>query len=232
MGNRLVPVLASSRLFGGLDHAVLEELAEAVVVKRLVRGELLWRTGDVASSFSSIRAGIVKIVRRTDGDDIIVSLFGPHETVGDVAAVERGVFPADAVAASPEVEVLRVPAELLLSRIKRDPKVAEAISRALLDHTRALQEKISVMSAGSVHRRLGTVLLGLLDRFGDQLDDNTWALPVAVSRAELAALIGARVETTIRAIRSWEKRGLLETLPDGFRFPSRKALVTEVQKAK
>jgi CRP-like cAMP-binding protein len=72
------------------------------------------------------------------------------------------------------------------------------------------------MSAGSVPRRLATLLVCLADRFGDEIDDGKTIVPVALARTELARLVGATVETTIRVMRAWERGGLVHTQSDGF----------------
>lgn len=221
-------ILRSSRLFGALDPTLFKASADGAVRVRLARGEALWRAGDAATSFTIICSGLVKIVRPTpDAGEAIVGLFGPRETIGDSAVLERGTYPADAITSSERCEICRVDAAPVLAAMNQRPEVARSLNQALLEHTRALQEKIRIMSAGSVTRRLATLLLHLADRFGDELGDGTTLIPVDLSRAELASLIGARPETTIRTLSRWRKAGDVVPAAEGFLVPDRARLERE-----
>lgn len=208
--------LRASRLFGRLDDEVLTELARAAVRRRFDRRAVVWRAGDQATSFTIIVHGLVEIVRRGgDGEETILAIFGPRESVGDMAALEMGPYPADAVALT-DVEMLVLPAPGVIEAMRAHPEVAAAVNRSLIEHTRALQEKIKIVTAGPVAQRLATLLLHLVDRFGDELEDGSLLVPVSLSRSELAHVVGATVETTIRTMSRWNKQGMVRTTSDGF----------------
>lgn len=210
-------LLRASRLFSRFDPSLVAELARRAVRHTLTRNELLWHAGDPAIYFTVIVNGLMKVVRRAaDGTEAIVGIFGPRESIGDTAALELGRYPADALAASDTAEVLRVDAGPVLAAMAVKPEIGEAITRALLEHTRALQQKIEIMSAGSVPKRLATLLLYLAEKFGDEMGDGSTLVPVALSRSELARLVSATVETTIRTVSRWQKAHWLETNADGF----------------
>lgn len=224
--SRTANLLAASRMFAGLDRDTLGHLARLATLRKLAAGERLWSAGERATHFTLISSGLFKIVRATpDGTAVIIALFGPHESIGDVAVLRGMSYPAAAIVLSASAEVLRVPAEPVITAMNARPGFACSMNRALIDHTQALQEKIRVMSAGAVPKRLATLLLGLAERFGDEGDDGAVEIPVALSRADLACFIGARVETTIRTIRAWERAGAVETTDSGFRLLQPEVLV-------
>jgi CRP-like cAMP-binding protein len=215
----LVSSLRGARLLRGVDEAVLRELADAGSLARLLEGTHLWRAGQRAESFTIIVRGLVQIERRTaSGEPAVVGIFGPRESVGDSAALARDDYPADAVAIT-DVEVVRLPAELVLARMARDPELGKAVQTALLDHTRALVAKIDIVSAGSVTARLATLLLHLYERFGDEDESGTSTVAIPISRTGLARLVSARPETVIRALSSLVKAQVLAPLADGFAIP-------------
>jgi CRP-like cAMP-binding protein len=159
----------------------------------------------------------VQIVRSApSGERVTLGIFGPRESVGDVAVLEGGSYPADAVAISPTLEILRLPAAPVLAACETDPALARAMQRSLLEHTRALRSKIDVLSAGSVAARLATLLLFLADRFGDELADGATLVPVPLSRGALASLVSARVETVIRTMSQWQKSAVVRSTAEGF----------------
>lgn len=187
--------------------------------RRLGRGEAVWRAGDPARDFVWIEAGLVKIVRQgVQGAEAIVALFGPGDSIGDTAVLERGAYPADAIVASRAAWLVQLEAAPLMAAAAADLQWAAALRQALLAHTHALRDKIEVMTAGSVPRRLATLLLQLARRFGTMCPPDGAEIPIALSRAELAALVGATVETTIRTISRWQQEGAVTTLRQGFRI--------------
>jgi CRP-like cAMP-binding protein len=209
--------LRASRLFGSLDAALIADFARSTVPRKFARGAALWSAGDPASFFTVITRGLVEIVRLgPDGGGAIIAIFGPRESIGDVAAVKQAPYPAGALALTQQVDVLMVPAGPVVEAMRSHTDVAAAVNSSLVEHTQALQEKIRIMTAGAVPRRLATLVLHLADRFGDELDDGSILVPVALSRNELARIVGATVETTIRAMSRWRKQGLVQTTAQGF----------------
>ena len=79
-----------------------------------------------------------------------------------------------------------------------------------------MHSKVEILSAGSVESRMAALLLDLSRRFGDDFDDGSVSIPIALSRQELASLVSTSFETAIRVMSKWQKKGVLETRPDGF----------------
>jgi CRP/FNR family transcriptional regulator len=206
--------LRASHLFQGVQSETCTTLAISAVARRYKRGEYVWHEGEDATWMAVIASGLVKIIRR--GSGTIVALLGPHETFGELAIVGGGPYSADAVAATKNVELLCLDAEAVRSTIEGQPTFARAIERTLVAHGRSLEDKIQIMSAGCVEKRLAALLRHLFDRFGDDLEDGSSIVPVNLSRAELASLVGATIETTIRTMSRWHKEHLVSTQPEGF----------------
>jgi len=209
-------VLRASRLFSSLDPTLVSDLARAASRTRHEKGEYVWHAGGAASQFVVIASGLVKISRSTaDGGETILALFGPRESVGDVAVVGAMPYPADAIALT-DVELIRVDAATVRGAFSANPSLLSAINMSLIEHTHALQEKIQIMTAGKIDKRLATLLLHLASRFGDDNGDGTTFVPIRISRSECARLIGATIETTIRTFSRWQRAALVETTEEGF----------------
>lgn len=215
-------------LFKPLGADELGRLAERAIVRTYTMDGRLWHAGDPADVLTCILRGLVEIRRPTPGgEEALLALFGPRECIGLTAVLERGRYPADAVALSPQVEVVRIPAEDFFGAQARDPAFAQGVQRVLIDHSNALRHKIDVLSAGSLPRRLAALLLHLAERFGDEDDDGVVHIPVSLTRARLAQLVAARVETVIRTASKWQKEGWLRSTADGFDLLDPEALARE-----
>lgn len=208
--------LRASHLFAGIDGH-MSDFARVAVRRQFHQGDYIWRQGDDAAAITVIASGLVKICQpNRDGESAIVALFGPRESIGDIAVISTGRYPADAVAVTHDVEVLAIEKTAVLEAMQRDVTVAQAVNRSLVAHSAALRQKIRIMTAGPVERRLAALLLHLAERFGDEGDDGALTIPVVLSRSELARLVGATIETTIRTMSKWQKAGIVSTTPKGF----------------
>ncbi len=217
--------IATSSLFRPLEADVVQRLAAQASIVRLELGERLWARGALSEHFHIVLRGVLGLQRTVAGGErTLVALFGPGEAASVPATLERDLFRADAYAVTHLAEVLRVRAEPVLELLARDARLAASVNRALLDHCRLMHTKIDILAAGSVQKRLAAFLLELIERFGDEHDDGTTHVPLRLSRAQLAAYVGARVETTIRILSSWQKASILETTRAGFEIASVDAL--------
>lgn len=217
----VLPALRASRLFGGLEETLLADFSRATHRARFARGDYLWHAGEAPTALTVITSGLVKVCQPVrEGQSTIVGLFGPRESLGDMAVISGNAYPADALAISDAVEVLRIEKRAVLEAMQRHPAVGMALNRSLVEHSTALRGKIHILASGSVERRLVALLTHLASRFGDELDDGVTGIPVVLSRTELACLVGTTVETTIRVMSRWQKAGLVDTTPDGFRVRS------------
>ncbi len=209
-------VLRASRLLGGIAPDVVAALARESTRVRLTRGEYVWRANTPSTHFNVIASGLVRIARTApDGSETILALFGPRESIGDVAVVGRKPYPADAVALTDAVEIVKIDAGAVQRISEAHPSLVGAINASLVEHTHALHAKIRIMTAGKVEGRLATLLLHLASRFGDELEDGKTFIPLHLSRAECAQLVGATVETTIRTFSRWQKERVVETSEAG-----------------
>ena len=208
--------LAALPLFSELDAADLARLAHGARLRRFAPGEPVWFAGERAAHFAIIEAGVVQIRQMTPtGEGFVVGLFRAGEAIGLSAALEHGIFPADALAIGGDVEVLWLRADTLDAALHESAAIAVAMNRALLQHTAALRAKIDIVSAGSVPRRLAALISYLIQRFGHPADGGATAVAMNLSREEIAQLVSARVETVIRILSRWQKAGWLTTRPDG-----------------
>jgi len=210
-------LLRAAHLLAGAPPIVLTELAARATVRELRAGELVWREGDRAHAFHVLGHGLVRCRRHLrSGSEVTLGIFGPRESIGDTAALEDAPYPADAVVVSEDAVLLAIPTQPVRALSRREPALAHALQRALLRHTEALRTKVAIMAAGSVRARLANLFIHLAARFGERRADGTTLVPLGLSRGALASLVSARTETVIRALRPWEKAGLVVTTADGF----------------
>ncbi|MCB1870205.1 MAG: Crp/Fnr family transcriptional regulator [Gammaproteobacteria bacterium] len=209
--------LRGSELFEGLDSAWLERLAQKTVLQDLTSGELVWHAGATAKHFFLVEAGLVAIRQLTlEGNSFIVTLFGPGDSLCIAPALQGIEYPGDAVVISETANLLLVPAAPVVAAMASDAVLNRALNRVIIEHSKILRHKIDIVSAGPVPRRLATLMLNLVERFGVSDNDDRAFVPIALTRESVGQLINARTETVIRTLSKWQKAGWFTTSPDGF----------------
>lgn len=207
-----------------LTDGDLDQLARDAVVQRLRRGEVLWRAGEKACSFVVVGHGLIKVVLPSTGSrDLVIGLFGPGESVGNTVLIDGGQYPAEALALTDPAIVACVPREQLFAALEKNGAAALDLAREMSRRTNQANRRISLFSA-SAEERLASTLLELGERFGDEMEDGSTLIPLRLTRAELAALVGTTVETTIRTLSRWSREGLVSTTEGGLAVHDPQAL--------
>jgi CRP-like cAMP-binding protein len=203
----IIDTLQSAGPFRTLPAKKIESLAAHGSRLTYSAGEYVWHNGSAAQYFMIVEQGLVAIQRvGTEGEAVLVALFGAGDALCIVPALQHMPFPADAVAMAERTTVLRIAAAPVMHAAESDRDLAALLNRALLDHTASLRSKIDIVSAGTVPRRIAVLLLHLAQRFGHEHAGIVQIRP-AVTREQIGQLVNARTETVIRIMSRWSKVG-------------------------
>jgi CRP-like cAMP-binding protein len=88
-------------------------------------------------------------------------------------------------------------------------EISTWLRELLLSHESVLRSKIDILSAGKVEQRVIELLGHLSSRFGIKIGRATYFIPFVITKTQISRLVEVRVETIIRLLSSWSKRGLL-----------------------
>lgn len=220
-GDRPIP-WAVIPLFQALKPAERDSLRPLARITAYEEGEVVFREGDPALTFHFVLGGRVKVQKAAaDGRDLILEIFGPGDPVGAVAAYEERPFPATAVTMEAS-SLFSLPRQEFFAVLAVNPLLARGLlvglTRRMIELTRRLSERSS-----RVEFRVARLFLTLADRVGRPGPGGV-VVPVALSRQEIADMVGTTQETAIRIMSRWGKEGLLETTDSGFVIPKRASL--------
>ena len=211
-----VPVLA---LLRPEDRAAL---APACELSAYEKGAVVFEEGSPADRIHFLVRGRVKIVKAGPDRDLIIDLLGPGEPLGAVAVFEHKPFPATAVAIAPSA-VLSVPEGRFFRVIEQNPEITRRLLAGLTLRLITLNRRLADMT-GSVEYRCARLFETLAAKMGRQEEGGAVFVPLPLSRQEIADLAGTTIETAIRVMSRWQKGGVLETDPTGFRIHDPAAL--------
>jgi len=153
---------------------------------------------------------------------VILELFGPGDPVGAVAVYESRPYPANAVALEPTA-CLVIPRQAFFSLLESHPTLVRGLLVGLTHRLVELTNRLAELSGGRVEGRLARFFLKLAGDIGQPRPEGTF-IALALSRQELADMIGTTIETSIRIMSRWGKEDVVRTEKDGFLVRDRAAL--------
>jgi CRP/FNR family transcriptional regulator len=123
--------------------------------------------------------------------------------------------------------VISIPSGEFFSLLEKRPEITRRLLAGLTMRLMALNRRMADMT-GSVEARIARLFSTLAERTGRKSDDGVF-IPIALSRQDVADLVGTTVETAIRILSRWQKEGIVETDKKGFRIPDPAALVATAE---
>jgi CRP-like cAMP-binding protein len=223
VGNNLDEVLRRTIIFRRLSADDRQRVAGVASVRTFARGDYLFREGESSDTLYTVVSGRVKVFKTTArGADLILEIFGPGDPVGAVAVYESRPYPASATALE-TTTCLAVPRQAFFALLESHPSLVKGLLTGLTHRLVELTNRLAELSTGRIDARLARFFLKLADTIGQTSADGTF-IPLALSRQELADMIGTTIETAIRIMSRWGKDNLVRTEKDGFVVQDRAAL--------
>lgn len=195
--------LRRGALFGALDAQGLERIHAHVGVPRVNAGQRIYARGESGGSLFTLRAGIVRFERVTEGGRRRILRMASRGDLIDQESLLGQAYSDEAVACTP-VELCRIPASL----VRELGDAQSALRQELMSRwQRALDEAqtwATDLPAGPTRRRV-LKLLSLLARHAD--DDGCIWMP---QRNEIGDMLEMTLETCSRQVSQFRREGLLE----------------------
>lgn len=206
-------LLSQMRIFAPLSDVGLKYISHSSVKRDYKKGEFVWEKNDPPEFYAVVTSGVFEIGNSNQsGEEKIISLFGRGELIGLSATLRKRPFPANAVAASKNSEIIQLfhSSETLEVPEKVHHEIAKWQKEMLLDHERILLDKLEILSSGDLHSKIIKLFENLRTRFSKDKSGNRFLIPLPITKTQIAKLIETRIETVIRTLNKWEKAGFLE----------------------
>jgi CRP/FNR family transcriptional regulator len=174
------------------------------VPKRLPKGALIFQAGDPAGGFYFLESGVIRVYKTDDqGRELDVARIETGDFVGEAVAFDEGCFPFSAEAAE-DSEVRYFEPATVWPAVERVPSVARFFIRLLARKCVLLGGRVESLGLRTVRERLAQYLL--------QKCPGTCpgVVELAVTKGELARLLGTVGETLSRTLGQMERDGLIE----------------------
>jgi CRP/FNR family transcriptional regulator, cyclic AMP receptor protein len=209
-------LLASTEFFHGVDADELLALEQTGEVRNLIRGDVLFREGDVPDRLFVVVGGRIAIASKSiDGRESVYALMETGNLFGEMGLLDGLPRSAEARALEPS-QALSVPYGPVRDLLDRRPERLWNVVRMLSGRLRAMDEALADSVFLDVTGRTAKRLLELANGADE------FVLPV--TQEELAGMVGASRERVNKAIASFIRLGWISQQERRYRILQRDRL--------
>jgi CRP/FNR family transcriptional regulator, cyclic AMP receptor protein len=199
-------ILRHVPLFREFEEDQLVELARLFSVRQYRKHQTIFCEGDPGETFYIVVSGSVAVVRvNGEGRETILSLLKANDFFGEMSIFDSAVRSAS-VRTVTTAEVAQIDREAFMALLERSPRIGRLLVIALAERLRAANALIAATTSQDIRSRLGSLLLNLMERFGEPVPSGT-KIALRLTNQEMANMIGTTRETVNRTLnRFWDER--------------------------
>jgi CRP-like cAMP-binding protein len=212
-------LLRSHPFFSGLDDRIVERLIPHALTRKVKKGTLLFRKGDVGTNLYAVCAGAVRVsAPSNEGKDAVFNLIVPGEIFGEIAFLDGGPRTADAVMIE-SGELMVIERRDFLPLLQDYPELALRLLEILCGRLRRTSEQVEDIVFLGLKARLAKALLYLYEHSSSKPSKQ-----LKVTQREISQLIGVSRESANKQLRSWQRQKWLRLERGGLSILSLDAL--------
>lgn len=219
--SKLLETLKKVMIFDALDDEERKCLMQRVLRHHFKAHELIFSAGEQCRGLHLIETGSVKIFgSSTSGREQILATQGPGGTLGELAVLDGGYYPASAITFT-ESELLLIRTEDLRLLVLQNPAVRVKLLELIASRVRPMISIVEQLSFSTVRQRLADLLLHLAETNGKAVGHEVEFILTSTHR-DLAAQIGTVPELISRNLSSLQALGLI-------RIQGKKVIISKPQ---
>jgi CRP/FNR family transcriptional regulator len=205
--------LQNNPLFSGLDDDGLKQIERIAHRRNIKKGEGLFFQGEEARGFFMILRGRIKVFRLSpQGQEYVMRVAGPGETLAEAAVFSGKSYPASAEALEDSQLYYFIKSDFI-QLIRREPQLALNMMSGLSLLLRHLAQQVEDLSLKEVSSRLARYILDQA-RNGSVPLATGQQVPLAMKKNLLASRLGTIGETLSRTLAKMKQRGVIEIVKD------------------
>ena len=190
--------------FSELPNEELEKIAAISIERNYKRNRIIFMEGEPGEAFYYIIAGKVKVFRsQEDGKEHIIHILGPGDVFGEATLLSHVSYPASALVYEDAV-IGMIKNSDLESLIRVNPELALRLLQVFAQKLILTQQKIRDLTFYDVFSRTASQLIKLASEHGSKTEDGV-KIGIALSRQELAEMVGTTRETISRVMSRFKK---------------------------
>lgn len=198
---------------GGLNDFIdnsgietLENLKDGNRTKKFNKKDTIFFEGDYPNFIYFIKSGKVKTSKMNeDGKDFVTGLFKEGDFIGYMPLIKESDFEESAIALE-DCELSLIPREEFSKLLSSSKEVSNKFIRMLAGSVTQKQDELLNLAYDSVRKRVADALLKLAETYKNEENDQ---FSMAISRDDLAAIVGTATESVIRTLSEFKADGYI-----------------------
>ncbi len=196
-------------LFSDLTTLERENVAESCQLRRLSRGDMVFRVGEACESFQVLILGQVKLyVTSASGQEKVIDLIGPGHSFSESMMFLNKPYMLDAQALT-DTLLMEVSKQAVFGEIQRDPRFSMHMLAGIARHLHRLLRDVEGYALQSGMQRLIDYLLRDVPT-GNMVNRGVITVSLPVSKATIASRLSLTPEYFSRVLHELEAERLIE----------------------
>lgn len=205
-------ILANTVLFAGLRPDAALTLEKVAQRRRLERGEVVFRLGDLGTSMYVIIRGKIGMTRPAGADrDSLLSVLGPGDLLGELTLFDPAPRKATATALT-DLELAEFTASAVRHWLQEEPDAAWHFLQLLARRVRRINDALENLLHGHIPHRVARMLLDLAAKFGTPTSEGV-RVDHGLTQEQLAHYVGASRESVNKSLSELASRGVVRLEP-------------------
>ena len=195
------PAMPVEGWFAALGQPLREAITACARVKVCAAGSVLGVRGDAATAWIGVDAGALRLgTTMRDGRDFILGFVSPGQWFGDIALVDERPLEFD-IAAHVDSRLLFVSKPDLKRLLAEHESLGAELLRLNCQRLRHLFRRFEELQTLPLGVRVARELRRLARQFARQSPDGRTLIDLAISQAELSAMVGGSRQRVNRVMR-------------------------------
>jgi CRP-like cAMP-binding protein len=213
-------------LFSDLPREDLDTLSQHKTCIRYKKGQTLFYEGTRPMGLFCINSGKVKVYKiSSEGKEQILKLAKPGDFLGYRALISEEFYNSSATVIE-EGAMCYIPKSDFLEILQKNPAFFRRMAKRVASELGMMEQKLVTIAQKSVRERLAATLIMLKETYGMEGDESD-LIDIALSREDLANIIGTATETVIRLLSDFKTQKLISLQGKKIKVLDHKGLIRE-----
>lgn len=212
-------------LFKGLSDELILNLCETAEIKVHHHKDQVFTFGEPAFHFGIVLSGAYKLSRVSHaGEESVIHFSSPGDVVAALVMPQpKPVFPVTVKAMGPS-RILLIHRDTYLKHWLQHPELIIRVQSLLSTRMSRFQNQ-KIMQRAPLQSKVAALLLQLVakDSAKEELE-----VPLPLTRKEIADTLGVTVESVIRVMSDWVKKGIIATTDQYIKILKPDLLIAQV----
>lgn len=213
-------------LFSELPKDDLDALSQHKTCIRYKKGQTLFYEGTRPMGLFCINSGKVKVYKiSSEGKEQILKLAKSGDFLGYRALISEEFYNSSATVIE-EGAMCYIPKADFLEILNKNPVFFRKMAKRVAHELGLMEQKLVTIAQKSVRERLAATLIMLKETYGMEGEESD-LIDIALSREDLANIIGTATETVIRLLSDFKSQKLISLQGKKIKVLNHKGLIRE-----